>query len=67
MIPSRADGELADWAPLGRPVRTGTWAEQAEPTLYLPWAVPLTVCGRIHLIASQALTAGSTTSLTSRP
>ena len=32
MIASRAEGELADWAPLGRPVRTGTWAEQAEPT-----------------------------------
>ena len=26
------EGELADWAPLGRPIRTGTWAEQAEPT-----------------------------------
>jgi hypothetical protein len=32
VIASRADGELADWEPLGRPVRTGTWAEQAEPT-----------------------------------
>jgi hypothetical protein len=25
-------GELALWPPLGRAVRTGTWAEQAEPT-----------------------------------
>jgi hypothetical protein len=32
VIAGRTAGELADWAPLGRPVRTGTWAEQAEPT-----------------------------------
>ena len=31
-IPGREHGELARWAPLGRDVRTGTWAEQAEPT-----------------------------------
>lgn len=30
--PPREAGELADWEPIGRPVRTGTWAQQAEPT-----------------------------------
>jgi hypothetical protein len=32
VIPSREQGELAHWPPLGREVRTGTWSEQAEPT-----------------------------------
>jgi len=32
-IARRADGELAFWEPVGRVVRTGTWREQAEPTL----------------------------------
>ena len=32
MTPSRDEGELAHWAPRGRPIRTGTWAEQAEST-----------------------------------
>jgi hypothetical protein len=31
--PDRAAGELALWDPAGRHVRTGTWSEQAEPTL----------------------------------
>lgn len=32
-VPDRTAGELAGWEPAGRSVRTGTWAEQAEPTL----------------------------------
>jgi hypothetical protein len=32
LTPSRDEGELAYWAPLGRDIRTGTWAEQAEST-----------------------------------
>jgi hypothetical protein len=32
LTPSRDEGELAYWAPLGRQVRTGTWTEQAEAT-----------------------------------
>jgi hypothetical protein len=32
LTPSRDEGELAHWAPLGREIRTGTWAEQAEST-----------------------------------
>jgi hypothetical protein len=31
--PDRAAGELAFWEPTARQVRTGTWGEQAEPTL----------------------------------
>lgn len=30
--PGRFAGELAFWEAVGRPVRTGTWTEQAEPT-----------------------------------
>lgn len=33
LVALREQGELAYWAPVGRQVRTGTWAEQAEPTL----------------------------------
>ncbi len=33
LVALRGRGELAAWEPAGRPVRTGTWAEQAEPTL----------------------------------
>ena len=32
MTPSREEGELAHWAPLGRQIRTGTWTEQGEAT-----------------------------------
>jgi hypothetical protein len=32
-LPGRAEGELAHWGAAGRAVRTGTWVEQAEPTL----------------------------------
>jgi hypothetical protein len=32
VIPARDQGEVAFWEPLGRDVRTGTLAEQAEPT-----------------------------------
>jgi hypothetical protein len=32
LTPTRAEGELAGWAPIGRPIRTGTWTEQAEAT-----------------------------------
>lgn len=32
-MPGRAEGEVAGWEPAGRSVRTGTLAEQAEPTL----------------------------------
>ena len=31
-LPSRTGRELVDWPVLGRPVRPGTWAEQAEAT-----------------------------------
>ena len=30
--PGRNRGELAEWPPIGRRVRTGTWHEQSEPT-----------------------------------
>ncbi len=32
MTPSREEGELAHWAPLGRQIRTGTWTQQGEAT-----------------------------------
>jgi hypothetical protein len=32
LVELRAEGELALWKPVGRPVRTGTWVEQSEPT-----------------------------------
>ena len=32
MTPTREEGELAHWAPLGRQIRTGTWTQQGEAT-----------------------------------
>jgi hypothetical protein len=31
-VPGREHGELHDWPPIGRPVRTGSWTQQAEAT-----------------------------------
>jgi hypothetical protein len=33
LVQLRSQGELAVWEPIGREVRTGSWAQQAEPTL----------------------------------